>query len=597
MSLCVRSFQPSDVSLLDMSVSMPVDLSLDGGSGLSAAALADLHHAAGAEADSAIAEAEHESLLMETDSIAAAAGSASKWDDSVPEVHLRSFQPDDILSTELETVDHLEHSRASLTKEELTAPLSLMAAFPRSSPAILGEDNSFLQHQMQQQIAQQAAQQAAQQQQVQVVVVSQADASQAAASESNSASESDSESESSILTEAEAAAGVVTMSDLQQMMELEGMSQAEIDQYMENLGHTVVDVEADAEADAAVEADAEQAAATEGEQEAEATTEADTETESEASSETETDGESDADAAHEAELAAYAKDAAESGVPAATLLEIEHQAQAEEEARLAAEAENAEANANEEQPALVESNAAESASSDAESDADASSETESTMASDMDAASEVNAEVDVSVDVDATMAADAAAPPHADDDVIHLKSHAAPAVLQEAVPSVVTPIHSRAFAKRHPTLNRIAQHAAQPSGYSLPQPTAMVETHSRSRLRSYQRARQEDLDTTKFNPSAIQLGPSKDVYGYVPMTGAEFLQSPQQGASLAQVSMQMQHQSSSWLPPPIESQAVPNFVVGVGGLMPNRIAGPYQGQYGLAAGGQPLPEQPAFIQY
>ena len=567
---------------------MPPHPEFDGSSiGMTPDAIHQLHHQAGAFADEVINEARHANLLLvETGAEGQSTAGGKKWDASVPEIHLKSYKPDDLLSTELEVVDRLESHRPGLSHEELTAPQSLMAAFPRSSPAILGEDHSFIQHQQ----ANQVTQQNQADQHVQAVVVATIDAD----SESESDTQTEADSDSSILTDAEVAAGVVTMADLKDMMELEGMSHTEIDQYMENLGHTVVEAEVTASNEAEGESEGESASETNQETEAEveaeseveaaveAETEQETETEGEGEAESESDSQSDSQSGSEYtadQLAAYAAESAASGIPATELLEIEQQAQQEEEARLAAQAEADQQQSAGEDAALVEQQ------SDADAFSDMESESESMMASDMDAAAEAEAESEAYA--------------NQSDDVVHVHSQSAPSVLQESMSSTVTPIRS----SRGEPLNRVA--IVGPSGYSLPNPTSMVETaaatHSRQSIRqqSYQRQQSTtgEYDPSRFNPSGIQLGPSKDAYGYVPMTGAEFLHSPQQPASLAQISMQMQHQQGQWLPPPIEQHAVPNFVVGMGGLMPNRNAGPYQGQYGLAAGGQPLPQEPTFIQY
>lgn len=458
--------QMEDLSLLQLS-SLPA---MPTHSASEQSVIDRLHNAAGDWADEAIAEAVHD-LPSENGSLLEASHAVmhSKWDESIPEVHLH-------LSTAPE--DKLLHGLVASTAEPATSASEIQQIMESFQTPALIEAKAKAQ-------AAEAAQAAAQ-------AKAQAAAKTVVATEATVDSASDAE----ILTDAEADAGVVTMSELKNMMELEGMTAQQIDQYMENLGNTEVEAEA--------------ATTTETEAEAEAETEVDAEAQTEAVASAEAEGEAEMDAETEATTEAEAEATEEVG-----MVETESETEAETESE-----------------------------SEAESESDAESESE-------------------------------AVPVH---------DHADPTTLSESAESSVTPVHSAEYERRmHPAIR-----AVRNSGYAAP---SFMQTAQRTRVVAAAATR----NPAAFNPQSVQLGPSRDAYGYVPMTGAQFLRSPPQ-PSLAQVSVQYQNQGAQWLPPPIESQAVPNFVVGPGGLRPNVNAGPYAGQYGIAAGGIEMHQEPQFAQ-
>lgn len=454
-----------DLSLLQLS-SLPAEPTA---SASEQSVIDRLHSAAGEWADEAIAEAVHALPSQDGSLLEAASHSAmqSKWDESIPEVHLHMDAPE----------DKLLHGLAVSTAEPATSDSEIkqiMESF--QTPALI-----------------EAKAKAAAQEKAQAQAAAKATESTVASTQAKSDSTSDSE----ILTDAEAEAGVVTMSELKNMMELEGMTAQQIEAYMENLGQTEVEAEA--------------VSATSTEAEAEAETEVDAEAQSEAVASAEAQGEAEMDAEHEAVADAETEATEEVG-----MVETESESESEAEAE-----------------------------SESESEADAESE-----------------------------------------EAVPVHDHADPTTLSESAESTVTPVHSADYERRmHPAIR-----AVRNAGYGMTAPPtaaqSFVQTAQRTRVASANPA---------FNPQSVQLGPSKDAYGYAPMTGAEFLRSPPQ-PSLAQMSMQYQPHAAAWLPPPIESQAVPNYVVGPGGLRPNVNAGPYAGQYGIAAGGIEMHQEPQFQQ-
>jgi hypothetical protein len=182
-------------------------------------------------------------------------------------------------------------------------------------------------------------------------------------------------------------------------------------------------------------------------------------------------------------------------------------------------------------------------------------------------------------------------------------------------------MHSPAFERMHPALRKIAPaqsgygvlpafiqtgseshstaHAqAHAHAHARAHARAQVQAHAQAQAQAYAQAQQDDSDA-QFNPSAVQLGPSHDAYGYQPMTGSEFLQAQNIQPSLAQVSMQYgSPRAAAWLPPaPLAEQQVPLYVVGPGGLQPNLRAGPYAGQYGVGSNGQAVQQDPRYAEY
>jgi hypothetical protein len=553
-----------DLSMLDIYNTMPVDLSSPDPNSPEAQAVEKLHQAAGEEADTAIREAELESFHTETvlaETAANAAAHSSKWDDSVPEVHLRSEirgEEDRLLSemNELEVVDHLEHA-----KPELTAPSAMLSKIPvlGQKPAQEHNPHSFVEH------AVQAAATTEAEGEIEAEVVTtldagvdveadadadadadseqsvdaEADADLEAEAESHSETEAEGEIHAEIATDADtesevestvdhsidveldtesdsvsdSESGVLSLTDLQDLLQMQGMSESQVENFMEHLGEQVADAEAAQETEAETETDSESEAETEAEDTAAVETEAEEKTE---------------EATEEQQPKPEAEEKAEGSAEDTAAVETESQTE-------------------------------EQSQTESESESESSAETESESA----------------------------------EDSVHLTEHDAPAVTElatEVEPAQVTPLHSAAFQRAHPTLKKIRRSVAPAAaGYALP---SFIQVQSQAR------AVAQEVDTTKFNPSSVQLGPSKDAYGYVPMTGAEFLNSPPQPVSLAQMNMQYQPQQAEWLPPPVAAEATPLYEVGMGGLRPNYNAGPYQGQYGIAAGGREMQQEPAaFIQY
>jgi len=334
-----------DMSLLD--IGAPPELPK-----LSAAEQANvdrLHAMAGEEADAAILEAQRAPLLMETSASAATEASVvqsasvsgqSKWDDSVPDVKLRSvYRPEDRLFEEhelfghggVELVSHLPTSRPDLT---LPSTNRMGAAFPMHAPAILGEqkrDASFIQQhnagmaQHQAAAAQMNTAQAAQQQQQQTT--------QQATAAATTSTHTETAAESRNAALATAKTGAMSMHELRSMMELEGMTAAEIEAYMNSLSHMTLDAQTGASSEQEHESEAESESESESENEHEAESESENESEHENESESEDDVsalETEAESESEAEADSESETESESEVEAEAESEAEAEAEAEE---------------------------------------------------------------------------------------------------------------------------------------------------------------------------------------------------------------------------------------------------------------------------